>query len=208
MDEVFGSGDVGMADGQAPQGVSQAPATQVSGAASRDGFGPDAVQLLRTTQAIQYQLSQMADTKANIVLAITFVIFSAALSQAKGGAAPPLPLLIMGIAAFLAATLAVMAVLPSVGAPKPRPDGPANILFFGAFSQLSEEEFTSRLLGSLNDNRAVFETFAHDIYQNGRVLAFKKYRLLGYAYRVLLVGLMGSATAFVAGLAIHWTTGH
>ncbi|MBS0332540.1 MAG: hypothetical protein JSS35_07220 [Proteobacteria bacterium] len=169
----------------------------IPGEASRHGFGPDAVQLLRTTQAIQYQLSQMADTKANIVLAITFVIFSLSLGQAKGGAPPPLPLAIMAVAAFAAATLAVMAVLPSVRTPKPRPEGPANLLFFGAFSQLPEEEFVERLLGGLSDNRAVFETFARDIYQNGRVLAFKKYRLLGYAYRVLLAGLFASAAAFL-----------
>ena len=81
-------------------------------------------------------------------------------------------------------------------------DGPRNILFFGAFSQLTEEAFIERLLGSLSDNRAVFETFAHDIYQNGRVLALKKYRLLGYAYRVLLVGLFVSAGAFVAPYAM------
>jgi hypothetical protein len=194
-----------MADGE-PRGAAPSPASgppvSIPGDASRHGFGPDAVQLLRTTQAIQYQLSQMADTKANIVLAITFVIFSATLSQAKGGQAPPLPLLIMGAAAFVAATLAVMAVLPSVKAAPLSPDGPRNILFFGAFSQLSEEAFIERLLGSLSDNRAVFETFAHDIYQNGRVLALKKYRLLGYAYRVLLVGLFLSAAAFVAPYAM------
>ncbi|MBS0363488.1 MAG: hypothetical protein JSR98_19100 [Proteobacteria bacterium] len=179
----------------------------IPGEASRHGFGPDAVQLLRTTQAIQYQLSQMADTKANIVLAITFVIFSLTLGQAKGGSAPPLPLLLLGAAAFVSATLAVMAVLPSVRASTPRTDEGANILFFGAFSRLSEEEFTRRLLGSLGDNRAVFETFARDIYQNGHVLAVKKYRLLGYAYRVLLLGLFSSAAAFITPIIVHWTTG-
>jgi hypothetical protein len=195
-----------MADGE-PRAAPSAPPTasppaSIPGEASRHGFGPDAVQLLRTTQAIQYQLSQMADTKANIVLAITFVIFSATLSQAKGGTPPPLPLLIMGLAAFAAAVLAVMAVLPSVKAVPLSPEGPRNILFFGAFSQLSEEAFIERLFASLSDNRAVFETFAHDIYQNGHVLAVKKYRLLGYAYRVLLVGLFLSAAAFVAPLVL------
>src|SRR3569623_165770 len=160
------------------------PPVSIPGEASRHGFGPAAVQLLRTTQAIQYQLSQMADTKANIVLAITFVNITLTMGQAKGGAAPPLPLLLLGAAAYVSATLAVMAVLPSVRTYAPRTDEGANILFFGAFSRLSEEEFTRRLLGSLSDNRAVFETFARDINQNGLVLAEKKYRLLGYASRV------------------------
>jgi hypothetical protein len=191
-----------MADGEArPAAVASTPPTSIPGEASRHGFGPDAVQLLRNTQAIQYQLSQMADQKANMVLAITFVIFSLALGQAKAGS-EPVPLLIMGAAAFVAATLAVMAVLPSVRAPPLSPDGPANILFFGAFGQMSEDDFIEKLLGSLGDNRAVFTTFARDIYQNGHVLAVKKYRLLGYAYRVLLLGLFLSAGAFVAPLAM------
>jgi hypothetical protein len=132
---------------------------QVPGTAGRDGFGPDAAHLLRTTPAIQHQLSQMADQKANMVLAITFVIFSPTLGQAQGGAAPPLPLLVMGVAAFIAATLAVMAAPPSVRESPPKSDGSTNILFFGSFSQLSQAEFTERLLDSLGDNRAVFETW-------------------------------------------------
>ena len=60
--------------------------------------------MLRNTQAIQYQLSQMADQKANMLLAITFVVFSLALGQTKGGTAPSPPLLILGGFAFVAAT--------------------------------------------------------------------------------------------------------
>ena len=51
--------------------------------------------------------------------------------------------------------------------------------------------------------RDSFEAFAHDIYQNGRVLAFKKYRFLGYAYRILLAGLIGALIAFLLPYALH-----
>ena len=73
----------------------------------RAGFHPDSVHLLRTTMQAQYQLSQMADQKANMVLAASFVIFSVSISQATTGA-PPLPLLVLGAAAFLAACFAVL----------------------------------------------------------------------------------------------------
>jgi hypothetical protein len=159
-------------------------------------FGSDAVQLLRTTQAIQYQLSQMADQKANMLLAITFVVFSLMLGQTKAGTAPSLPLLILGGFAFVAATLAVLAVQPSVKTP-PAVNGPGNLVFFGSFSQMSEKDFVKTLVDSIGSNQEVFEIFAHDIYQNGRVLAVKKYRLLGYAYRVMLTGLFASFAAFV-----------
>ncbi|WP_296597231.1 Pycsar system effector family protein [Phenylobacterium sp.] len=164
-------------------------------ASPRPTFATDGVHLLRTAQQVQYQLSQMADQKANMVLAATFVIFTVSISQVHN-VARPLPLFILGAAAFAAAFLAVLAVLPSVKAP-PRPDGPANILFFGSFTQLPEEEFIERLMSVITDPKTVYEAFAHDIYQNGKVLAFKKYLYLGYAYRILLAGLVASLFAFV-----------
>lgn len=162
----------------------------------RGGFPPDSVHLMRTAMQTQYQLSQMADQKANMLLAASFVIFTVTISLGNTGARP-LPLLILGAAAFAAACLAVLAVLPSVKTP-PRPEGPANVLFFGSFTQLPEAEYVERLLSVAGDTRTTFEAFAHDIYQNGRVLAFKKYRYLGYAYRILLAGLIGALGAFLA----------
>ena len=173
--------------------------------AARLGFSPDGVHLLRTTQQIQYQLSQMADQKASMLLGITFVIFTIAVGQARTGA-PQLPLMILGAAAFLAAVLTVLAVLPSTKSPTV-PSGSANILFFGAFSRMTEEDYVATLLGTLTDTQAVYEAFARDIYQNGRVLSAKKYRLLGYAYRVLLAGLIASFVAFVGQyLLLHLRT--
>jgi hypothetical protein len=150
---------------------------------------------------VQYQLSQMADQKASMLLGVTFVIFTLSVGQMRMGAPQP-PLLILAAGAFGAAVLAILAVLPAVKAP-PRPDGPANILFFGSFSQLREEEYVGRLIEIVSDHKTIYEAFAHDIYQNGKVLAQKKYKLIGYAYRVLLAGLVGSLTAFLAQVA--WT---
>jgi hypothetical protein len=164
-------------------------------------FAPDFVHLLRTTQGIQYQLSQMADQKANMLMGTTFVIFTITIGLAKSGN-PPVALLILGGAAFLSALLAVMAVLPSTKVP-PRTDGPANLLFFGSFTQLSEDEFVALMMKTVQTHEGVFEAFAHDIYQNGRVLANKKYKLLGYAYKVLVCGLAVSFVSFV----LHFTLG-
>ena len=159
-------------------------------------FTNDGVHLLRTTQQVQYQLSQMADQKASMLLGITFVIFTITVGQAKNG--PPQPaLLILGAAAFGAALLAVMAVLPAVKTP-PAPGRKDNFLFFGAFTKLSEADYIDLLLDTVTNTEATYEAFARDIYQNGRVLAGKKYKLLGYAYRVLVTGLVASLVAFLA----------
>jgi hypothetical protein len=176
--------------------AAQPPVAAPAEAAVRP-FTPDAVHLLRTTQQVQYQLSQMADQKASMLLGITFVIFTIAVGQGRAGATQA-PILILGGAAFVAALLTVLAVLPSIKPPPLGAPGSDNILFFGVFAQIPQEEYVQRLLGSLHDPRSVFEAFARDIHQNGRVLAGKKYRLLGYAYRVLLTGLVASFVAFVA----------
>jgi len=162
-------------------------------------FSADGVHLLRTTQQVQYQLSQMADQKASMLLGITFVIFTVAVGQAKAGTAPQLPLLVLGAAAFVAAILTVSAVLPAIKAP-PITHGAKNILFFDVFSRMTQDEYVDVMLTTVTDTRAIYEAFARDIYQNGHVLSVKKYRLLGWAYRVLLTGLVASAIAFVAPL--------
>lgn len=168
----------------------------------RGQFAPDAVHLLRTTQQIQYQLSQMADQKASLLMGATFVVFTITVGQLKAGGYMPAALLILGAAAFLAALLAVMAVLPSTKVP-PKADGPGNMLFFGSFTQMDEDDFVEMVLNTVTDSDAVYAAFAHDIYQNGRVLARKKYRLLGYAYRVMVAGLVVSFLAFL----LHATVG-
>ncbi len=165
-------------------------------------FSVDGVHLLRTTQQVQYQLSQMADQKASMLLGITFVIFTITVGQARAGSPQP-ALLILGGAAFVAAVLAVMAVLPSIK-PPPAAEGADNLLFFGAFSRMTQDEFVDQLLDTVTDTQAIYEAFARDIYQNGRVLAGKKYRLIGYAYRVLLIGLILSFVAFVAPILLKW----
>jgi len=174
--------------------MSGQPAARSAAATPPPGVSADAVHLLRTTQQVQYQLSQMADQKASMLLGITFVIFTLTMGQGRMGVVP-LPLLILGFTAFGAALLTVLAVLPSI---KPPPEGAAgNLLFFGFFARMTQEDFVSRMLDTTVDTRAVHEAFARDIYQNGKVLASKKYRLLGWAYRVLLLGLVASLIAYV-----------
>ncbi len=154
----------------------------------------NAAHMVRTTQLAQLQLSAMADHKASILMGATFVIFTITIGQARGSAAP-LPLLILGAAAFFSAIFAVLAILPMTR--QRRPTGPLNVLFFGSFTQLSEDEFTDQIVSRLRTDDSIYRTMAHDIYQNGMVLQNKKYRLLGYAYRIFLIGLVASCVAFV-----------
>jgi hypothetical protein len=156
-------------------------------------YPPNAVHVIRTAQQINVMLSQMADQKANILLAATFVIFTIAIGQVRE-MADPLPLLILGGGAFFSAIFAVLAVLPAWHF---RTGGKLNLLFFGSFSQLSEEEYLDRIMEQVEQDETAYRMMARDLYQNGVVLERKKYRLLGYAYRIFLAGLVASCAAFV-----------
>lgn len=157
---------------------------------------PNYVHVVRTAQTMHLSLSQMADQKASILMGATFVIFTIAVGQAKGGM-PPLPLAILGGFAFLSAILAVSVVMPSVRPPHADRDAPVNLLFFGSFVQFSEADFVEALRARVHDDNDAFEIMARDLYQNGQILARRKYRLLGHAYRLLLAGLVASLCAVI-----------
>ena len=156
-------------------------------------FPTNAIHVVRTAQQIHVQLSAMADQKASILMGATFVIFTITIGQARSGQAP-LPLLILGASAFFSAVFAVLAILPAT---RYRGVGDGNLLFFGTFIQIDEAEFTDRMLERLETDDSVYRSMLHDLYQNGTVLGRKKYRLLGYAYRIFLAGLTASFLAFL-----------
>ena len=157
-------------------------------------YPPNAVHLMRTTQQAQLQLSAMADTKASILMGATFVIFTITIGKAQGSLAP-IPLLILGGFAFVSAIFAILAVLPQTRRRKPTTKD--NLLFFGVFTQLPEEEFIEEITSRLHSEHRIYRTMARDIHQAGTVLQRKKYRMLAYAYRTLLTGLIASAIAYV-----------
>lgn len=160
-----------------------------------DSYTVHAIHLVRTATQANLTLSQMADQKASILMGATFVVFTISVGQAGRGAFP-LALLVLAISAFLSAFCAVAAILPSIRPPRGT-SGSENLLFFGVFTQLSEAEFTERVLRQLGGDETVFRTMLRDIYQNGQVLQRKKYRYLGLAYRIFLGGLTLTLIAFL-----------
>jgi hypothetical protein len=157
-----------------------------------------AVEFLRVVQQHHIQLSSMADFKANVLLGASFLIFSTSLKEAHGGH-PSLAAILLMTTAFIAATLVVLAMLPTTSkAHDPWP----NLLFFGVFSRMPEPEFQSRMDDLLLDETKLYQAMVHDIYQLGQVLATKKYKRLGQAYQVFFYGLMMSGAAVLGQFAL------
>lgn len=160
----------------------------MSDSQAKDGhqFSVNAIHLVRTTQQVNVSLSQMADQKASILMGATFVVFTIGVGQAARQALSA-PLIILIACSFLSAMLAVFAIMPSV---TPTKNGSNNILFFGFFSRMTEEQYTAEVMSNLHDDEHIYRTMLRDVYQNGLVLQNKKYKFLGYAYRVFLAGLV------------------
>jgi hypothetical protein len=149
-------------------------------------YSANAIHLVRTSQQLTMQLSQMADQKASILMGATFVVFTVAIGQA-GRTEFAIALLVLALFAFVSALLAVMAVLPRAA---PLPSGNNhNLLFFGEFSHMSEADFIATMKAQLQDEDALLSAMLRDVHQNGSLLAKRKYRYLALAYRLFIVGL-------------------
>lgn len=147
-------------------------------------------QLLRTVQQHHVQLSALADTKAGLIITISSIVLTIALSRA-GDPQLRAALLTLAVACLFALVLAIVAVLPTF-APSRMSRGSIarNLLFFGHFGTLTEEEFLEEMHGVLTSDAAIYETALRDIYSLGTYLYRKKYRLLRFAYVALLTGFV------------------
>jgi hypothetical protein len=97
--------------------------------------------------------------------------------------------------ALPAALFAILTILPRYSRTKvPSPDDPNfNLLFFSHFSALSEDEFTARMGRLATDPNQAQDALVRDLYQQGRMLAERKYRYLKICYRVFFLGILTSA---------------
>ena len=146
--------------------------------------------LLRTVQQHHVQLSTLADTKASLIITISSIVLTISLSRA-GDPALRAALLTLAVACLLALLLAIIAVLPTFAPPAVRRGRVSrNLLFFGHFGPLSEDEFLDEMERVMTSDALLYETALRDIYSLGTYLYRKKYRYLRYAYVALLSGFI------------------
>lgn len=146
--------------------------------------------LLRTVQQHHVQLSALADTKASLLITISSIVLTISLARASDPSLRPALLTLAG-ACLLSLLLAIIAVLPTFAPRNVRRGTVArNLLFFGHFAMIKEEQFLDEMEKILESDAALYETALHDIYSLGTYLYQKKYRFLRYAYVFLLGGFI------------------
>ena len=160
--------------------------------------------LFRSAYRVQMDLTGLADNKANMMISINGIIISIIIAAV----APKLdsnPWLLIPATIFLCGTLisivyAILAARPRVSSThislEDLENSKGNILFFGDFANLSQDEFTQGMMSLLEDKTLVYESMIHNLYGLGSVLR-KKFALLMGAYTSFMVALILGVSSFI-----------
>jgi hypothetical protein len=126
-------------------------------------------------------------------------VLTIALSRASDPQLRP-ALLTLAAACLISLLLAIVAVLPTFARSR-RLAGKPNILFFGHFAHMSDEEYCDEMEHVLSSDPLVYETAVRDIHSLGVYLYKKKYRFLRFAYVALLFGFI---LATIVEAVFYW----
>ena len=166
--------------------------------------------LFRTTLRNHIKLSDIADTKANILLSVNAIIISLALSNIIPKLDNPsnqhlmVPSLILVIFSVVSIIMSIMSTRPQLTQGKFTKEQvrkrDVNILFFGNFHKMSFKDYKWGIDQIISDKDYVYEALTRDLHSLGIVLA-RKYKLLRLTYTVFLVGILISVISFLIGFA-------
>lgn len=153
--------------------------------------------MLRNTQQQLVQLSGQADLKASILITASSVVLTVGLTRV-GDSRFEWAFGVLAGFLLVALLASILCVLPSFAPwdrrrPTRRAGSEPNLLFFGDYTKLAEEEFIERLGALSQDDGAIYAMQARDIYRQGAFLLTHKYRFLRVGYSMFLVGFIVSA---------------
>lgn len=151
------------------------------------------------------KLSDIADTKANILLSVNAIIISLVLSNLISKLDNPtndyliLPTSIFVLFSVIAMVLSVLATRPNITSGQFTKEDVAkrkvNLTFFGNFHKMGLKEYEWAINELLQDKNYVYTSLTKDLYFLGKVLN-RKYRILRITYTVFMVGMIVSIIAF------------
>ncbi|MGS2725335.1 Pycsar system effector family protein [Psychroserpens sp. BH13MA-6] len=153
------------------------------------------------------KLSDIADTKANILLSVNAIIISVVLANliSKLDTNPYLtwPTVIFTLFSVISMIMSIIATRPNVTSGQFTKEDvknqKVNLSFFGNFHQMALEEYEWAIQEMVNDKDYIYKALTKDLYFLGKVLE-RKYRLLRITYTVFMIGIIVSLIAF--GIAV------
>lgn len=151
------------------------------------------------------KLSDIADTKANILLSVNAIIISLVLSNLISKLDNPtndyliIPTVIFTISSVISMVLSVLATRPNVTRGEFTKEDVkqkrVNLTFFGNFHKMELEEYQWAINELLSDKDYIYSSLTKDLYFLGKVLD-RKYRILRLTYTIFMTGMIISVLAF------------
>jgi len=155
----------------------------------------DIIYVLRTSQQHHVMLGMIADQKANIILGSYLIFITVTQGILAKNELLDIPIWILTIAYSLAAIFSLLVIMPRFQDKNKKAVKHGNLLFFGGFKELDQDEFVTALSNKLQSNQDAHKMLMQDIYQIGQVLN-KKYTNLRFSYGLLGVGVLASFITF------------
>lgn len=162
--------------------------------------------MFRVTLNNHTRLSEIADSKANILLSVNAIIISIVLSTLIPKLDSPnnvhlvTPTFVLVIFSVISIVFAILSTRPKVtsGAfsPKDVEERKVNLLFFGNFYKMPYEDYEEAVNKMMKDREYLYNSMIKDLYYLGLVLE-RKYRLLRITYNIFMFGIIVSVLAFV-----------
>lgn len=175
-------------------------------AKAKDSSPERAIQsFYRTALRNHMKLSDIADTKANILLSVNAIIISLMLTTLFSKFDNPsnqfliIPTIILMLSSITSMILSILATRPNITSGEFTKEDvknqQVNMTFFGNFHKMKLEDFEWAIQELLKDKNYVYSSLTKDLYFLGKVLD-RKYRILRTTYTIFMVGMIISVIAF------------
>lgn len=172
--------------------------------------------MYRVTLKNHIKLSDIADTKANILLSVSAIILSIALSTLFPKLDKPdnyyliYPTMLFLLVSVVTMIFSILSTRPKVTSgtftKEDVKNRKVNLLFFGNFHKMKLEEFQDGMTELMNDRDYLYKSLMKDLYFLGIVLN-RKYKLLRIAYTIFMIGIIASVITFVVAFQLMKNTG-
>ena len=159
----------------------------------------------RTALRNHIKLSDIADTKANILLSVNAIIISLLLTNLFAKFDNPsnqfliIPTIILMLSSITSMILSIIATRPNITSGEFTKEDvknkEVNLTFFGNFHKMKLEDFEWAINELLQDKDYVYKALTKDLYFLGKVLD-RKYRILRVTYTIFMTGMIISVIAF------------
>lgn len=161
--------------------------------------------LFRVTLNNHTRLSDIADSKANILLSVNAIIISVCLSVLVPKLDAPknthliIPTFFLLISSVMTIIFAILSTKPNVTkvnfTKQDVADRKVNLLFFGNFHQMNFDDYLGSMHDLIKDRDYIYDSMTKDLYFLGKVLD-RKYKLLSITYQIFMAGIVISVLSF------------